>query len=59
VRPPRLRCESGKTHRTTLEIDVSAFEGAQRPERADIREKLADRYEVVTCVPVILEPRSR
>ena len=38
--------------------DTSIWAWAQRAERPDIREKLADRYEggeVVTCVPVILE----
>jgi predicted nucleic acid-binding protein len=42
--------------------DTSIWAWAQRPERLDIREKLADRYEageVVTCVPVILEAMHR
>ena len=42
--------------------DTSIWAWAQRSERADIREKLADRYEageIVTCVPVILEAMHR
>ena len=42
--------------------DTSIWAWAQRSERRDIREKLADRYEageVVTCVPVILEAMHR
>lgn len=42
--------------------DTSIWAWSQRPERTDIREKLADRYEageVVTCVPVILEAMHR
>lgn len=42
--------------------DTSIWAWAQRPERLDIREKLADRYEageVVTCTPVILEAMHR
>lgn len=42
--------------------DTSIWAWAQRSERLDIREKLADRYgagEIVTCVPVILEAMHR
>ncbi len=42
--------------------DTSIWAWAQRSERADIREKLAARYEageVVTCVPVVLEAMHR
>lgn len=42
--------------------DTSIWAWAQRPERIDIRDKLADRYEageIVTCVPVILEAMHR
>ncbi|HEX3609764.1 MAG TPA: PIN domain-containing protein [Solirubrobacterales bacterium] len=42
--------------------DTSIWAWAQRAERLDIREKLADRYEageIVTCVPVILEAMHR
>ena len=42
--------------------DTSIWAWAQKAERLDIREKLADRYEageVVTCVPVILEAMHR
>ena len=42
--------------------DTSIWAWAQRSERPDIREKLADRYEageIVTCVPVILEAMHR
>ncbi|MGE5282745.1 MAG: PIN domain-containing protein [Chloroflexota bacterium] len=42
--------------------DTSIWAWAQRSERPDIREKLANRYEVgeiVTCVPVILEAMHR
>lgn len=38
--------------------DTSIWAWSQKPERPDIREKLADRYEagdVVTCVPIVLE----
>jgi predicted nucleic acid-binding protein len=42
--------------------DTSIWAWAQKTERLDIREKLADRYEageVVTCVPVMLEAMHR
>lgn len=42
--------------------DTSIWAWAQKTERVDIREKLADRYaagEVVTCVPVVLEAMHR
>lgn len=42
--------------------DTSIWAWAQKPERPDIRERLAARYEqgeVVTCVPVILEAMHR
>lgn len=42
--------------------DTSIWAWAQRLERTDIRDKLADRYEageIVTCVPVILEAMHR
>lgn len=42
--------------------DTSIWAWAQKAERPDIREKLADRYErgeVVTCVPVVLEAMHR
>lgn len=42
--------------------DTSIWAWAQKPQRPDIREKLADRYEqdeIVTCVPVILEAMHR
>jgi predicted nucleic acid-binding protein len=42
--------------------DTSIWAWAQRAERLDIRDKLADRYEageIVTCVPVILEAMHR
>lgn len=42
--------------------DTSIWAWAQRPERPDIREKLADRYErgeIVTCAPVVLEAMHR
>ena len=42
--------------------DTSIWAWAQRAERMDIREKLADRYEageIVTCVPVVLEAMHR
>ena len=42
--------------------DTSIWAWAQKTERVDIREKLADRYEageVVTCAPVILEAMHR
>ena len=38
--------------------DTSIWAWAQKAQRHDIREKLADRYEageIVTCVPVVLE----
>jgi predicted nucleic acid-binding protein len=38
--------------------DTSIWAWAQKAQRLDIREKLADRYEageIVTCVPVVLE----
>jgi predicted nucleic acid-binding protein len=42
--------------------DTSIWAWAQRAERTDIRDKLADRYEageIVTCVPVVLEAMHR
>ncbi len=42
--------------------DTSIWAWAQKAERPDIRERLADRYEageIVTCVPVILEAMHR
>ena len=42
--------------------DTSIWAWAQKTQRIDIREKLADRYaagEIVTCVPVILEAMHR
>lgn len=42
--------------------DTSIWAWAQRPERPDIRDNLAERYEageVVTCVPVVLEAMHR
>jgi predicted nucleic acid-binding protein len=42
--------------------DTSIWAWAQKAERSDIRERLADRYEageIVTCVPVILEAMHR
>jgi len=42
--------------------DTSIWAWSQKPERSDIREKLAARYEqgeVVTCVPVVLEAMHR
>lgn len=42
--------------------DTSIWAWAQRSERADIKERLAERYEageVVTCVPVVLEAMHR
>ncbi len=42
--------------------DTSIWAWAQKSERPDIREKLADRYEageVLTCVPVVLEAMHR
>lgn len=42
--------------------DTSIWAWAQRAERPDIRDKLADRYEageIVTCVPVVLEAMHR
>lgn len=42
--------------------DTSIWAWAQKTERPDIREKLADRYEageIVTCVPVVLEAMHR
>lgn len=42
--------------------DTSIWAWAQKAQRPDIRERLADRYEVgaiVTCVPVILEAMHR
>lgn len=42
--------------------DTSIWAWAQKAERLDIRERLAERYEggeVVTCVPVILEAMHR
>jgi predicted nucleic acid-binding protein len=42
--------------------DTSIWAWAQKPERPDIKERLADRYEqgeIVTCVPVILEAMHR
>ena len=42
--------------------DTSIWAWAQRTERPDIRERLADRYEageIVTCVPVVLEAMHR
>jgi predicted nucleic acid-binding protein len=42
--------------------DTSIWAWAQKKQRADIREKLATRYEqgeVVTCVPVVLEAMHR
>lgn len=42
--------------------DTSIWAWARRPERSDIREKLAERIrrdEVVTCVPVMLEAMHR
>lgn len=42
--------------------DTSIWAWAQRSERADIRDRLADRYEkgeIVTCVPVVLEAMHR
>ena len=42
--------------------DTSIWAWAQRAERIDIRDKLADRYEageVLTCVPVVLEAMHR
>jgi len=42
--------------------DTSIWAWAQKPQRIDIREKLADRYEageIVTCVPVVLEAMHR
>ena len=42
--------------------DTSIWAWSQKPERDDIREKLAARYErgeVVTCVPVVLEAMHR
>ena len=42
--------------------DTSIWAWAQKAQRIDIREKLADRYaagEIVTCVPVILEVMHR
>jgi predicted nucleic acid-binding protein len=42
--------------------DTSIWAWAQKAERVDIRDKLADRYEageIVTCVPVVLEAMHR
>lgn len=42
--------------------DTSIWAWAQRPERLDIRDELAGRYEageIVTCVPVVLEAMHR
>jgi predicted nucleic acid-binding protein len=42
--------------------DSSIWAWAQKSQRSDIREKLADRFEageIVTCVPVILESMHR
>lgn len=42
--------------------DTSIWAWAQKRTRADIREKLADRFEsgeIVTCVPVVLEAMHR
>jgi predicted nucleic acid-binding protein len=42
--------------------DTSIWAWSQKPEREDIREKLAARYErgeIATCVPVVLEAMHR
>lgn len=42
--------------------DTSIWAWAQKAERPDIRERLAERYEageIVTCVPVVLEAMHR
>jgi len=42
--------------------DTSIWAWAQRPERPDIKDRLAERYEagvVVTCVPAVLEAMHR
>lgn len=42
--------------------DTSIWAWAEKPQRPDIREKLAARYEqgeIVTCVPVVLEALHR
>lgn len=42
--------------------DTSIWAWAQKAERLDIRDKLADRYEageIVTCVPIVLEAMHR
>lgn len=42
--------------------DTSIWAWAQKSERPDIRERLAERYEageIVTCVPVVLEAMHR